>query len=122
MGGPVGPSGPQPGFVSWSRDVWPILQVRCQICHTTGAGAAKVPDMKMTDSAFLYDQWVRIFSKCNPNLYRIFPEQIDLSFVWDKVAHPAPMCGERMPLEGAPLSDAELQTIRLWIEQGALHN
>ena len=108
--------------VSWSRDVWPILIVRCQNCHTTGSGAEEVPDMRMTDAASLYNEWVRIFSQCNPNLFRVYPGRSDLSFVFDKINHAAPLCGQRMPLLGAPLEDAEQETIRQWIDQGALHN
>lgn len=108
--------------VSWSRDVWPILIVRCQVCHTTGSGAEQVPDMRMTDAASLYQSWVRILSQCNPNLFRVYPGRSDLSFVFDKISQVAPLCGQRMPLEGAPLSDAEQGTIRSWIDEGAVHN
>jgi len=38
--------------VSWSQDVWPILIVRCQVCHTTGSGAEQVPDMHRRASAW----------------------------------------------------------------------
>lgn len=122
-GGPAGQGPPaDEGGASWSRDVWPILQVRCRGCHTAGEGAARVPDMRMTDSSALYDEWVRIPSRCNPNLFRVLPGDLALSFVWDKVAHPAPLCGQRMPLQGAPLTDQELEPIRRWIEAGALRN
>ncbi|HVE42443.1 MAG TPA: hypothetical protein VNM14_21340 [Planctomycetota bacterium] len=108
--------------ISWSQDVWPILLIRCQVCHTTGTGALQVPDMRMTDASTLYDEWVRVFAQCNPNFFRVYPGRRDLSFVYDKINHTAPLCGARMPLQGAPLDEAEQETIGLWIDQGAARN
>jgi len=116
------PVEPQVVEVSWTQDVWPILIVRCQICHTTGTGAAQVPDMRMTDASTLYDEWVRVFAQCNPNFFRVYPGRRDLSFVFDKINHVAPLCGARMPLQDAPLDEAEQQTIGIWIDQGAPRN
>jgi len=104
---------------SWTRDVWPILLIRCQVCHTTGVGAEQVPDMRMTDAVSLYQRWVRVNAQCNPNLFRVYPGRSDLSFVFDKISHDAPLCGQRMPLLGPPLEPVEQQTIQAWIDQGA---
>jgi hypothetical protein len=119
--GGVPPAGPVVTEVSWTRDVWPIIIVRCQVCHTTGVGAEEVPNMRMADSATLYNEWVRVFSQCNPNLFRVLPGRSDLSFVFDKISTEAPLCGQRMP-PGPPLEDAEQLVFRTWIDQGALHN
>lgn len=116
------PAGPPAGEVSWTEDVWPILVVRCRECHTVGSGAEQVPDMRMTDASTLYNRWVRVLSQCNPNLFRVLPGDSELSFVYNKVSRPAPLCGERMPLIGPPLEDFEQETIRLWIDQGAERN
>jgi len=119
---PVPAGGGPPVEVSYASDVWPILLIRCQVCHTVGRGALEVPDMLMTDPSTLYDRWVRIFSQCNPNLFRVLPGESGLSFVFDKISRPAPLCGQRMPLDGPMLDDAEQQTIRDWIDQGANRN
>jgi hypothetical protein len=119
---PPGGGPPSAVEVSWADDVWPILLVRCQLCHTTGAGAEQVPDMQMTDPSALYDRWVRILSQCNPNLFRVLPGESGLSFVYDKISRLAPLCGERMPLDGPPLEAEEQQTIKDWIDQGARRN
>jgi hypothetical protein len=120
---PPGGNPPPPTVeVSWADDVWPILLVRCQLCHTTGAGSEQVPDMRMTDPSTLYDRWVRVFSRCNPNLFRVLPGESGLSFVYDKISRVAPLCGERMPPDGPPLEPAEQQTIKDWIDQGARRN
>ncbi len=118
------PETPPPAVVevSWSQDVWPIVIVRCQLCHTVGTGALQVPDMKMTDAPSLYQEWVRILAQCNTNFFRVYPGRSDLSFVVNKISQTAPLCGQRMPLEDSPLSDAEQQIFRDWIDQGAENN
>lgn len=115
-------NGGAPRGVSWGEDVWPILLIRCQVCHTVGEGAQAVPDMPMSDPSTLYDRWVRVFSQCNPNLFRVLPGESGQSFVYDKISREAPLCGQRMPLIGPMLEPSEQQTIRDWIDQGALHN
>ena len=60
--------------------------------------------------------------RCNPNLFRVLPGDSGRSFVYNKISVPAPLCGQRMPLEGAPLEPAEQQIIKDWIDQGAEHN
>lgn len=119
---PPVPAGPPPAGVSWASDVWPILLVRCQVCHTVGQGAEEVPDMRMTDPSTLYNRWVRVFSQCNANLFRVLPGDSGRSFVYDKISHAAPLCGQRMPLDGPMLEPEEQQTIQDWIDQGARHN
>lgn len=111
-----------PAGISWTQDVWPILIVRCQACHTSGSGAQQVPDMVMTDASTTYTAWVRIQALCNPNLFRVLPGDSGLSFVFDKVSQQAPLCGQRMPLQGPPLDAVEEATIRDWIDEGALRN
>ena len=119
---PAGNGAPAFAGVSWTRDVWPILDVRCRLCHTVGSGAQQLPDMVMTDSSSLWNAWVRINARCNPNLFRVLPGDSAMSFVFDKISQPTPICGQRMPLEGPMLDPAEQATIRDWIDQGALHN
>jgi hypothetical protein len=118
---PTGP-GPEDVGVSYSQDVWPILIVRCQVCHTTGIGAEQVPDMLMTDPSTTHEAWFNRFAQCNPNLYRVFPGDSTMSFVFDKISQPGPLCGFRMPLLGPPLEVFEQNTIRDWIDQGARRN
>ena len=109
-------------LVSWTRDLWPIVVVRCQLCHTVGSGTNQVPNMPMTDSSSLYLAWVDVFAQCNPNLFRVLPGHSDLSFVYNKVSQETPLCGARMPAEGPPLDDSEQHLLQLWIDQGARHN
>lgn len=116
-GGAAAPAG-----VSWTGDVWPILSLRCQVCHTSGSGAQQVPDMMMTDASATYVAWVRVQAQCNPNLFRVLPGESGLSFVFDKISQASPLCGQRMPLQGPTLDAAEQATIRDWIDEGALRN
>jgi hypothetical protein len=118
----AGAGGAELAGVSLSRDVWPILIVWCRNCHTTGSGAQQVPDMLLTDPSTTWRSWVRVNSRCNPNFFRVLPGDSALSFVFDKISHPAPICGQRMPLEGPMLDEVQQATIRDWIDQGALNN
>lgn len=108
--------------VSYAEEVWPILQLRCQTCHTTGIGAEQVPDMLMTDPSTLYLAWINVRAQCTTNLPRVFPGNSGLSFVYDKISKATPLCGQRMPLQGPPLDEAEQRTIQDWIDQGARRN
>jgi hypothetical protein len=78
--------------------------------------------MRMTDAATLYNEWVRVLSLCNPNLFRVLPGRRDLSFVYNKINQLAPLCGAQMPLQDAPLSEADQETIGVWIDEGAPQN
>lgn len=50
---------------------------------------------------------------------RVTPGNAEQSFLWDKLANARPSCGSAMPV-GPPLSPAQLDVIRRWIDGGAL--
>jgi hypothetical protein len=55
---------------------------------------------------------------------QVTPGSVEASYLWHKVngTHRSPEVGgtgSRMPLSGAPLSEAQLATLRAWIEGGA---
>jgi hypothetical protein len=78
--------------------------------------------MLMTDAQTLYNRWVRILSQCDPDFFRVVPGDSGTSFVYNKIHQAAPLCGQRMPLDGAMLDDADQSTIKDWIDQGAQRN
>lgn len=115
-------------LVSWSLNVWPVVQNNCRSCHIgNGEGAQQVPNMLMTDANSTRLAWVNINPTCSGGSIplgakRVFPEDPDLSFVFNKINETAPWCGVRMPKGGAPLSAAQIQLFYDWINQGALDN
>lgn len=50
---------------------------------------------------------------------RVVPGDPDKSLLYLKVSMPAPPCGERMPLNAAPLDASQIALLRAWIEAGA---
>lgn len=65
-----------------------------------------------------YAQTVNQPSTEMPNLMRIRPNDVTNSYLYRKITG-AGITGERMPLGGPPLSDAQIQLIRNWIRRGA---
>jgi hypothetical protein len=53
-----------------------------------------------------------------PNLSRIQPNDVPNSYLYRKITG-AGITGERMPLGGPPLSEAQISLIRNWIRRGA---
>ncbi|QOY91676.1 PSD1 and planctomycete cytochrome C domain-containing protein [Paludibaculum fermentans] len=90
--------------VSYQRSVQPILAERCQMCHNARNASGQ-------------------FSAASvPSLLRggvsgpaVKPAQADASLLVQVISGEKP----RMPKAGAPLSAAEVATIRRWIEEGA---
>ncbi|HEX6097473.1 MAG TPA: hypothetical protein VF432_14180 [Thermoanaerobaculia bacterium] len=65
-----------------------------------------------------YAQTVNRASTEMPSLSRIRPNDVANSYLYRKVTG-AGITGERMPLGGPPLSDAQIRLIRDWIRRGA---
>lgn len=119
--GSGGPPSPPP--VSWSQDVWPILQLNCQACHTgSGSGAVAVPDMLMTDAPTLYPEWVRKVSDCTANLQRVLPLDAGTSLVYLLVSTLPNPCGSGLQDHSTLILVDEQRTIQTWINQGANEN
>ncbi len=89
--------------VSFSKQVAPILAARCWNCHgeraSGGLRLASYADMRRG-------------GKSGPLLLPGVPQR---SLIMIRLLSPT----NRMPKSGPPLSPAELQTIALWIQQGA---
>ena len=96
---------PENAQVSFSTDVLPVLEARCQRCH--GPGRAEV-DLRL-DS---YDD-VLAGSSNGPV---VVPGSADTSYLVDLIKSGA------MPFGAAKLPEAEIQTIVDWVNAGALDN
>ena len=93
--------------ISFSRDVKPILARRCFACHG--------PDARESGLA-LHERSLAI-APTDSDAAAIVPGQPDASELLRRVA--STDHGERMPPEGEPLSERQVQLLRQWIAGGA---
>ena len=112
------PAGDTP--IRFSADVQPIFNRSCAInsgCHT-GPGA---PFGFVLDEGKAYANLVGVPSAEVTTLHRVEPGRSDLSYIINKLTGIGNL-GDRMPATGNYLSDAEIQLVRDWIDQGAEDN
>ena len=101
---------------SFRADVLPLLTTRCVMCHVEGAEQGQLS---------LYpDAWAHLVGVASTQspLQRVEPGAPDKSYLYLKVLGTqlaAGGSGLRMPFQQDPLSPAELELLRKWIEQGA---
>lgn len=113
---PVIPPGNAP--ISFSADVQPIFTRSCAKsgCHIP----ATAPFGFVLEEGQAYANLVGVTSVEDPTLVRVEPGRSDLSYIIRKLEGTG--LGERMPLGGPYLPDAEIQLIKDWIDEGALDN
>ena len=104
--------------ISFSADVQPTFNRSCAKsgCH---AGAVLEQGLSL-ESGKSYALLFGIPSTEDPTLKRVEPGRSDLSYLIDKLEGTG--LGDRMPLGGPYLPDAEVQLIKDWIDQGAPNN
>jgi len=107
------------GSVSFEKDVVPILNSYCVMCHLPGGeqgGLSLYPDA--------WSELVGIPSKQSP-LLQVEPGLPDKSYLYIKLIDTGESAGGSgllMPIQQPPLDQDQIETIRLWIEQGAKQN
>lgn len=116
MGDPVAPNGNGGGngggTVNYSADVQPIINAHCISCHASPAN----PDFGNLDLTS-YDG---VMDQTGPNHAPVItPGDPDNSYLVERIEGTIP---PQMPLVGAPLSSDQINTIRQWIDEGALDN
>jgi len=105
--------------VSFDEDVLPILNKYCVMCHLPGAEQAEL---------LLYpDAWSQLvgISSSQSELSRVEPGFPDKSYLYLKLIGTQGTesgSGVQMPFQQSPLEAAQIEAIRLWIEQGANKN
>ena len=104
---------PQPRKVSFADDVGPILQKHCAECHLAGGQGAVA-------SGFVMDSYASVMegtrfgpvvdpgSAMTSSLYLLISGEGKLTI--------------SMPHDRTPLSAEEVETIRVWIESGAVED
>jgi hypothetical protein len=102
------------GTVSYSRDVKPILAANCLSCHEQGGAGLEASGFSMAT----YDDLMK-GTKFGPMIVPGDSEGSNLIVLMEGRADPS----IAMPHGNAdPVSDADIATIRRWIDQGANKN
>jgi putative transposon-encoded protein len=103
--------------VTLAADIQPIFTAKCALsgCH---AGSRPQEGMNLSSGQALQNT-VNVDSMEVPSLKRVKPGDPDNSFLYEKVSKSNPRSGDRMPQIGGPLTQAQIDKIRQWIEQGA---
>jgi len=103
----------------FDRDILPILNNYCVMCHLPGSeqgGLGLYPDA--------WSRLVGVPSVQSP-LPLVDPGSPDNSYLYIKLIDSGESVGGSgmlMPIQQAPLDQGQIDTIRLWIEQGAQQN
>src|SRR5580692_1338435 len=97
--------------VEFNRDVRPIFSDKCYVCHGPDAAAKHVP--------FRLDSEAAAKAELSGGKHAIVAGDPDASEIIQRVTAAKPAL--RMPpvVSGLKLSDAEIDTLRQWIAQGA---
>ena len=109
------------GGVSFSRDIQPIFNANCVICHTGTSG----PQGLSLDSGKAYGNLVNVNSTEAPSLKRVAPGSPDKSYIINKLLGTQTQAGgsgAQMPFGAQPLSQATISLIQQWITAGAPNN
>jgi hypothetical protein len=100
--------------VSFRYDVQPILETNCIECHTPPDGEGY---LKVRLSLATYEDLMK-GTIYGPVIVRGDSRHSIFNMLVEGRADPA----VRMPHGRAPLDDEEIETLRLWVEDGALNN
>ena len=118
------PIGSDPGGIPVAFDpTFSNIQqnVFSRICIDCHFGVA-APEGLQLDPQNSYDHLVNVRSNEQPDLFRVHPGNPDLSYIIRKLEGGPDITGGQMPLDRAPLDQETINTIRLWIAQGAPQN
>lgn len=96
------------GDVTFSKDVWPILQARCAECHAADGAEG---DLR-------FDLGRAAVEGGGHTGRPIFGSSADESELIRRITSTKP--GYRMPKKGPRLPDSEIATLTQWIDSGAL--
>ena len=127
---PTRPTAPEPQGVAFSTAIQPIFDVHCVSCHApgvfgfeqTGGRQSGGLDLTVGNSyASLVNQATFQAPEQDPQL-RVAPANANDSYLLQKLESASPKEGERMPLFGPFLSQADVDRIRAWIVSGAPNN
>jgi mono/diheme cytochrome c family protein len=93
----------------------------CSACHT-GGGAALPGSMNLSSAAATHAALVNVASEQRPAVMRVRPNDAAGSYIVHKLEGGPDIVGVRMPQGGPFLSVAQIDTVKSWINAGALNN
>jgi len=108
-------------LVSFANDVQPILSTHCvkSGCHNS----ENPPQGLNMEEGFAWFSLVNVPAVWDPTYMRINPGNPAISYLYMKDTGAAGIFGQKMPpLGNTPPTDEMLETMRLWIVQGAKRN
>lgn len=88
-----------------------VFQKQCS-CHLQGQTPSYSGDVYNT----------LVNKPSSTGAFYILPAAVKESYLFKKITGSAAISGERMPLGGPYLTQAEIDTIQVWIAKGALNN
>ncbi len=101
-------SGAQEATIDFASEIQTILARKCYACHG--------PDLQ--EGSLRFDDRKTLVEAADSGLVAVVPGSASESEILRRVLA-AEDSGERMPPEGKPLSEREVDALRRWIEQGA---
>lgn len=110
------------GVVSFATDVLPLFTANCASCHAPGEFADDQGITMYLTEADAYSLIVNKPSDQDAGLTRVIPGDSANSLLYQKISQDNPPVGIRMPFLRLPLSQSDIDTIKNWIDQGALNN
>lgn len=108
--------------VSFEKDVMPILSSSCLSCHDGSGEGSSASGFSVSNYADVmagtkFGEVVIAGDSASSTLYRLIGHKADPS-----IHMPPHHDSSNASVKVDPLSDAQVETIRLWIDQGALDN
>ena len=111
---------PTASGVSFTKDIQPVFNANCVVCHQGAQGRA---GLSLQANA-AYNNLVNAKSS-ESSLLRVAPGAPDKSYLVNKLMGtqgPAGGSGAQMPFGAPPLSQAQISLMQQWISQGAPNN
>jgi hypothetical protein len=110
--------------LSFAENVQPIFTNSCAFAGGCHAGGSPALGMNLS-AGQAYQNIVNVAADQLPSMDRIEPGEPDNSYLVYKIQGTQTSVGgtgQRMPLTGCCLSQAQIDTIRAWVEAGAENN
>lgn len=95
------------GSISYNEHIRPIFNAKCLVCH----GGVK----KLGGFSLLFEE--EALDTTDSGVYAIVPGNHRKSELFKRIVHEDPEL--RMPQDGDPLTDTEIELIKRWIDEGA---